>query len=202
MPNITLSRNDNPRSLQKPGIIITGKGRNTVRAELEGTGLAFRAKFLDGFDKNISRLIIVADESYKEALKYVLLAETENIPHVLITTAVTSNYSIKFLHIVYTEEQCLVAAVKTAVDEEELCGIPESYLLSAEADGEHRLEAVFADIFDRLPSFDFSNLLMRIYAHPSENLERSYMKKYLPKLTLQRIDSDKLHRISAEIIGF
>ncbi|MDR0903467.1 MAG: hypothetical protein LBM59_02425 [Ruminococcus sp.] len=203
MPNITVTNNNAQiKALKLPGVIITGKGRNAIKAEFEGSGLNFKAKILENFDKNISRLIVVATEDYKEAMKYILAAESENIPHVLITTTVNANYCIKFLHIMYTDDRSLNSAVKAAVADEEFCEIPESYLLFAEAEGEYRLEAVFSDIFDRLPSFDFSNLIMRISTHPSENIERPFIKKFLPNLMIERIDTDKLQVISAEIIGF
>jgi hypothetical protein len=186
--------------IKKPGIIITGKGRNAVRAELEETGLAFRARLADDFEENFSKLIIVANDDCKEALKYAFLAEEDNIPHLLITTAVNGKFAVRFLHIMYTDEQSLQNAVNAAVDSE--INAQESYFLHAEAEGAYRFEALMGDIFDRLPNFDFDKLFLTISAHPSDEFNCEFLQKKLPNLAVKRKDTDKLHRISAEILGF
>ncbi|MDR0987341.1 MAG: hypothetical protein LBL98_06600 [Ruminococcus sp.] len=203
MPNITITRNNNPIAIKKPGIIITGKGRNAIRSELAGTGLTFRASILEEFNENISRLIIVANDDCKEALKYAFLAEERKIPHLLITTSVSGKFAVRFLHIMYTDEESLQSAIVAAVDAAaEIFSAPESYFLHSEAEGEYRFEQVLGDIFDRLPNFDFEKLFLNISAHPSDNFSCEFLQKKLPHLAVKRVDTDKLHRISAEIIGF
>jgi hypothetical protein len=178
--NITITHNENieiPAALKKPGVIILGKNRNSIKSELEKSELAFRVKFMTGTSgfSDISELIIISNEDYAEALKYALIAESKSIPHLLITTAVNGKFSVRLLHILYTDEQSEIGAVGAAVEapqeiKDKLFSTGESYFVKAYGEGEYRLEEVFANLIDRLPNFDFAELFILLHCHPQDEL--------------------------------
>jgi hypothetical protein len=204
MSNITLIRNDNIEvkdGLKMPGIVFTGKNRGTIREKLLSTELAFKTKFIgDENFSGISRLIVIGD-SFSEALKYSFIADSQNIPNIYITTAACEALTVKFLHIIKTDEDSLLSCVKAvlAFDGEARAG----HYFCAEAEGRYALQAAFADIIGRLPNKDFSRFFIKIHAHPSENIESlGNITKNLPNCNIKRVDADRLREIKAEIFAF
>jgi hypothetical protein len=124
---------------------------------------------------DLSELILVSNEDYAEALKYALIAETYGIPHVLITTAIKGKYSVRLLHIIYTDESSEVSAVGAVVKANEqvktrIFNAREGYYIRAYGEGEYRIEELFANILDRLPNFDFEELDITLHCHPSDTV--------------------------------
>jgi hypothetical protein len=177
MPVITLNRNDNAdttKTVLKPGVIVLGKNRNAVRAELEKGESAFRTRFITGaadINENISGLIIIASEDYAEALKYAFLAQARGLPHLLITTAVGGKTSVRFLHIMYTDEESLlhaVAAVTSAEDakKEQLFSARESFYIYAQSSCENTDEQaaeLLAKVLDRMPNYNFGKVYITLH---------------------------------------
>jgi hypothetical protein len=167
MPQITLNRNENVsvKVAKKPGVMILGKNRNFLRSELEKA--EFRVKFVNEVDDSIDRLIIIANDDYAEALKNAFLADEAKIPHLLVTTAVNGKCSVRFLHIMYTDEESETFAVSAVINSDSrdaLFAAPESYYVHAFGENEQEL---FANMLDRLPNYNFGSFNITINAPQS-----------------------------------
>jgi hypothetical protein len=204
MSNITLIRNNNievSEGLKQPGIVFTGKNHGTIREKLRSTELAFKAKFI--CDENfscLSKLIIIGD-SFSDALRFCLIADSQNIPHIMITTEECESLSKRLLHIIKTDEESLYPCVKAilAFDEDLRSG----YYYCSEAEGTFALQSAFADIINKLPDADFSRFFIKVHAHPSENIDSLHsFAKNLSNCQIKRIDTEKLREIKVEIFAF
>jgi hypothetical protein len=200
LPNITVLHNEyaeKQAAVKLPGVMILGKNRNSIKSELETSELAFRVRFLtaEADMSEISELILISNEDYAEALKYALIAETHGIPHVLITTAINGKFSVRLLHIIYTDESSEVSAVGAVVKANErikdrIFSSREGYYIRAFGEGTHRIEELFANLLDRLPNFDFAELDITLHCHPTDTIFDD--NERLPVIIEKLLDPERL----------
>jgi hypothetical protein len=216
MPVITLNRNENAvitPAVKKPGVLILGKNRNFIRSELEKGETAFRVKFVTKISEmdEISELIMISNDDYAESLKYAFLAEERGIPHLLVTASLNGKCSMRFLHIMYTDEDSEIYAVRAITDTPEtlrknLFTAGESYFVHSfgeGADTNERVAAVFANVLCHLPNYDFEKITITL--RTSEDLTenetlRMVQTRIRPEILM--LPNEKSDMITADVVCF
>jgi hypothetical protein len=137
------------------------------------------------------------------------MAEERDIPHLLVTTAVNGKCSMRFLHIMYTDEDSEIFAVRAILDAPEtlrknLFMTNEIYYVHSFGEGEdanERVAAVFANVLDHLPNYDFEKITiaLRTADDLTENATlRTVQAKIHPETVI--LPDEKSGMITAEVI--